>query len=95
VGLFANIVRLIGERAFPGLIVFSIVGSVLLVLFMLAGFFIVNPNEGACCSSFGTYVGTARKTGLQWLVPFYTRKSVSPAHSEASKRAPEGERQGG
>jgi len=77
VGLFANVVRLIGERAFPGLIVFSIIGSVLLVVFMLAGFFIVNPNEGRVLQFFGTYVGTSRKTGLQWLVPFYTRKSIS------------------
>ena len=77
VGLFANVVRLIGERAFPGLIVFSIIGSVLLVVFMLSGFFIVNPNEGRVLQFFGSYVGTSRKTGLQWLVPFYTRKSIS------------------
>ena len=69
VGLFANVVRLIGERAFPGLIVFSIIGSVLLVVFMLSGFFIVNPNEGRVLQFFGSYVGTSRKTGLQWLVP--------------------------
>src|SRR6185503_9893655 len=77
VGLFANVVRLIGERAFPGLIVFSIIGSVLLVVFMLSGFFIVNPNEGRVLQFFGSYVGTSRKTGLQWLVPFYTRKRFS------------------
>jgi len=77
VGLFANVVRLIGERAFPGLIAFSIIGSVLLMIFMLAGFFIVNPNEGRVLQFFGTYVGTSRKTGLQWLLPFYTRKNFS------------------
>jgi len=77
VGLFANVVRLIGERAFPGLIIFSIIGSVLLMVFMLSGFFIVNPNEGRVLQFFGTYVGTSRKTGLQWLFPFYTRKSIS------------------
>ena len=77
VGLFANIVRLIGERAFPGLIAFSIIGSVILMIFMLAGFFIVNPNEGRVLQFFGTYVGTSRKTGLQWLFPFYTRKRIS------------------
>ena len=77
VGLFANIVRLIGERAFPGLIAFSIVGSVILMIFMLAGFFIVNPNEGRVLQFFGTYVGTSRKTGLQWLFPFYTRRAIS------------------
>jgi regulator of protease activity HflC (stomatin/prohibitin superfamily) len=71
------VVRLIGERAAPPLIAFSIVGSVLLLVFMLAGFFVVNPNEGRVLQFFGSYVGTSRKTGLQWLVPFYTRRSIS------------------
>jgi len=77
VGLFANIVRLVGEHAAPPLVAFSIVGSVLLTLFMLAGFFIVNPNEGVVLQFFGTYAGTARGTGLRWMVPFYTRKRFS------------------
>ena len=35
VGLFANVVRLISERAAPPLIGFSIVGSIFLMLFMV------------------------------------------------------------
>ena len=77
VGLFLNVVRLIGERAWPLLILFSIVGSVLLIVFLLAGFFIVQPNEARVLQFFGTYVGTSRKTGLQWLIPFYTRKRIT------------------
>jgi regulator of protease activity HflC (stomatin/prohibitin superfamily) len=77
VGLFLNVIRLISERAFPPFIAFSIIGSVILMLFLLAGFFIVNPNEGRVLQFFGTYVGTSRKTGLQWLLPFYTRKRIS------------------
>ena len=77
VGLFANIIRLIGERAAPPVVGFTIVGSVLLTIFMLAGFFIVNPNEGRVLQFFGTYVGTSRKTGLQWLIPFYTKRRIS------------------
>src|SRR5689334_21318331 len=77
VGLFLNVVRLIGDRAWPGLILFSIVGSVFLMVFLLSGFFIVNPNEGRVLQFFGTYVGTSRKTGLQWLIPFYTKRRIS------------------
>jgi hypothetical protein len=77
VGLFLNVVRLINEEAFPPLIAFSIFGSVFLMLFLLGGFFIVQPNEARVLQFFGTYVGTSRKTGLQWLVPFYTRKRFS------------------
>src|SRR4029079_8526041 len=78
VGLFLNVVRLIGERAAPPLIIFSIIGSIVSVLFMFAGFFIVQPNEGRVLQFFGTYVGTSRKTGLQWLVPFYNKRNISP-----------------
>jgi hypothetical protein len=77
VGLFANVVRLISQEAFPPFIAISIVGSVFVMIFLLAGFFIVNPNEGRVLQFFGSYVGTSRKTGLQWLVPFYTRKRIS------------------
>jgi regulator of protease activity HflC (stomatin/prohibitin superfamily) len=76
-GLFANVVRLIRADAFPPLIAVSIIGSVFLMLFLFAGFFIVNPNEGRVLQFFGSYVGTSRKTGLQWLLPFYTRKRIS------------------
>jgi regulator of protease activity HflC (stomatin/prohibitin superfamily) len=76
-GLFANVVRLISQDAFPGLIAFNIIGGAFLMLFLLSGFFIVNPNEGRVLQFFGSYVGTSRKTGLQWLLPFYTRKRIS------------------
>ena len=77
VGLLLNVVRLVGERAFPPLIFFTIVGSIILMLFLLSGFFIVQPNEGRVLQFFGTYVGTSRRTGLQWLVPFYTKRRIS------------------
>jgi len=77
VGLFLNIVRLIRVEAFPPLIIFSLFGSAFLMVFLLAGFFIVQPNEARVLQFFGTYVGTSRKTGLQWLVPLYTRKRFS------------------
>ena len=77
VGLFLNVARLVGGGAFPPFIFFTVVGSVVLMLFLLTGFFIVQPNEGRVLQFFGTYVGTSRKTGLQWLVPFYTKRRFS------------------
>jgi regulator of protease activity HflC (stomatin/prohibitin superfamily) len=75
--LFLNVVRLVRADAYPGLIALSMIGSVLAMIFIAAGFFIVQPNEARVLQFFGTYVGTSRKTGLQWLVPFYTRKRFS------------------
>ena len=48
-----------------------------LAVFLLAGLFVVNPNEGKVLQFFGDYVGTARNPGLRWANPFYTKKHVS------------------
>jgi regulator of protease activity HflC (stomatin/prohibitin superfamily) len=45
--------------------------------FFLAGFFMVNPNEGRVLQLFGRYVGTARTEGLRWANPLYTKKKIS------------------
>lgn len=43
----------------------------------LCGLFIVNPNEAKVLQFFGDYVGTARKAGLRWANPFYSKRRVS------------------
>ena len=58
------------------LLVTWVVLSVVAV-FLMAGVFIVNPNEAKVLQFFGDYVGTAKKAGLRWANPFYTKKSVS------------------
>ena len=45
--------------------------------FLLAGVFIVNPNEAKVLQFFGDYVGSVAKPGLRWANPFYTKKRVS------------------
>jgi regulator of protease activity HflC (stomatin/prohibitin superfamily) len=47
------------------------------VAFLLAGLFVVNPNEGKVLQLFGKYAGTARVPGLRWANPFYTKRRVS------------------
>jgi regulator of protease activity HflC (stomatin/prohibitin superfamily) len=44
---------------------------------LLAGLFVVNPNEGKVLQFFGDYVGTAKMAGLRWANPLYTKKSIS------------------
>jgi regulator of protease activity HflC (stomatin/prohibitin superfamily) len=60
--------------------VLAIVGfavALLLALFLMAGVFVVNPNEGRVLQLFGDYRGTARVAGLRWANPFYTKKRIS------------------
>ena len=44
---------------------------------LLAGVFVVNPNEGRVLQFFGRYVGTVRDQGLRWANPFYTKRRIS------------------
>ena len=57
-------------------LVFSILAAIALLI-CLAGFFMVHPNEAKVLTLFGTYVGSARETGLRWANPFYAKRAVS------------------
>ena len=60
--------------------VLSIVGSALLLpvlIFLLAGLFMVNPNEARVLQLFGRYVGTAGDQGLRWANPLYSKQRIS------------------
>ena len=54
-------------------------GGVVMVIdiAMLAGLFMVNPNEGRVLQLFGKYVGTAKNEGLRWASPFYAKRRIS------------------
>ena len=47
------------------------------IAFLLAGVFVVNPNEGRVLQFFGRYVGTVRDQGLRWANPLYTKRRIS------------------
>jgi hypothetical protein len=58
-------------------IVFSAVMIAFTTLVVVAGLFMVNPNEGKVLQLFGAYKGTAKQEGLRWANPFMTKKKVS------------------
>lgn len=49
----------------------------IIVLICWAGFFMVQPNQAKVMTLFGSYVGTEKRNGLRWTVPFFMRKTVS------------------
>src|SRR5262245_9467668 len=53
--------------------------ALLLVLgiFVLAGLYMLQPNEGAILTLFGQYMGTDRAEGLRWANPFYRKRHIS------------------
>jgi regulator of protease activity HflC (stomatin/prohibitin superfamily) len=56
-----------------------VAGMLLMVLFvfMLPGFLIINPNESRVLVLFGNYTGTVKDFGFYWVNPFNTKKMVS------------------
>jgi regulator of protease activity HflC (stomatin/prohibitin superfamily) len=58
----------------------AIVGMISLVLasvYLISGFFTVQPNESKVLTLFGSYVGTVRESGLRWANPFLWKRTVS------------------
>jgi regulator of protease activity HflC (stomatin/prohibitin superfamily) len=65
------------------------IGGIILFLFVLFGFFMIQPNMSAVITLFGEYRGTERSPGLRWVWPWIGRKKISVrqtnVHSERVK----------
>ncbi|MDO9260608.1 MAG: SPFH domain-containing protein [Flavobacteriaceae bacterium] len=61
--------------------------SIVLGVFIMAGFFLINPNTSMVLLLFGKYIGTVKDNGFFWANPFYFKKSISlRAHNFDSER---------
>ena len=49
----------------------------LAVVAVLGGFYMLQPNQAAAITLFGSYKGTDRTNGLRWVLPWLIRKKVS------------------
>jgi len=73
------------------------IGIPLLILgaFVLAGLYMLQPNEGAILLLFGEYKGTDRTEGLRWANPFFKKDKISlRAHNLASEKLKVNDRRG-
>ncbi|OFW24173.1 MAG: hypothetical protein A3G21_20595 [Acidobacteria bacterium RIFCSPLOWO2_12_FULL_66_21] len=66
-----------GAQAENGYVMLASIAGGVVILFLLVGVFIVNPNEGKVVQFFGRYVGTAKQPGLRWASPFYSKRRIS------------------
>jgi regulator of protease activity HflC (stomatin/prohibitin superfamily) len=69
--------RLVEAARDPGAAIVVWTVALLLIVFLLVGVFVVNPNEGRVLQLFGDYAGTAKVAGLRWANPLYTKKRIS------------------
>ena len=78
--LIAAVVGVIGLGLLP---VKPLIGLLLVAsgstafLFVLIGFYMLQPNEAAVITLFGNYRGTDRVAGLRWVVPPQNRRKLS------------------
>ena len=61
------------RRAF----IFIGIAVALAIAFISAGFFMLQPNHAGVLTLFGDYLGTERKPGLRWTLPWNIRKKLS------------------
>ena len=71
---FAGALLLLGVvSGRPGLLV----PAAILLSFLAAGFYMIQPNQAAAILLFGAYRGTDRAEGLRWIWPWMLRKKIS------------------
>jgi regulator of protease activity HflC (stomatin/prohibitin superfamily) len=65
----------------------KIVGSILALIVVLSGFYMLQPNQAAVITLFGAYKGTDRTGGLRWIWPWMGKQKVSVrAHNIHSEK---------
>jgi regulator of protease activity HflC (stomatin/prohibitin superfamily) len=83
----AGLFLLLGIASAGPRVLFLAVPLVIFGVFVLAGMYMLQPNEGAILLLFGEYKGTDRTEGLRWANPFYKKDKISlRAHNLASER---------
>ncbi|TGX52765.1 SPFH domain-containing protein [Sphingomonas gei] len=65
------------DRIADAWVVLTLVLPCTLFLFVIAGFYLLQPNQAAVVLLFGDYRGTDRTSGLRWTWPWMLKKKVS------------------
>ena len=53
------------------------IGAFVLVVVVLSGFYMIQPNQAAAIMLFGAYRGTDRNEGLRWVWPWMAKTKIS------------------
>ena len=67
---------LIRDQFGPLTVALMILGPIV-ILFVSCGFYMLQPNQAAAITLFGSYKGSDRTTGLRWVLPWMIRKKLS------------------
>ena len=57
--------------------VLTLIAATIVFILVMPGFYMLQPNQAAAITLFGSYTGTDRTTGLRWTWPWMAKKKVS------------------
>lgn len=78
VGIVFGIISLEASNGDSGLaLLLSSIFIFIASFFLMAGFYVLEPNEAIVLLLFGNYKGTAKESGFHFTNPFYTKKKIS------------------
>lgn len=75
--IIAVITGMAGSNSGKGGFLAFVIPAIVAEVMILSGFFMVQPNQGAAITLFGSYRGTDRTTGLRWTWPWMSKHKVS------------------
>jgi regulator of protease activity HflC (stomatin/prohibitin superfamily) len=75
IGLDVYGIQRLGEASASSLVI--VIAATLIFILVVPGFFMLQPNQAAAITLFGSYAGTDRVTGLRWTWPWLTKKKLS------------------
>ena len=70
-------VQKLGDDAELGRGIIVVIAATLVFILVMPGFYMLQPNQAAAITLFGSYSGTDRNTGLRWTWPWLAKKKVS------------------
>jgi len=70
---FSQFTNIAGGTGMP----FPLIVPIILIFFIIKGFYFIYPNESVVMTLFGKYKGTVKHNGFFWTNPFYVRRKIS------------------
>src|SRR5437868_13700743 len=70
-------IQQLGTEAAIGTGIVIVIAATLIFILVMPGFYMLQPNQAAAITLFGSYSGTDRTTGLRWTWPWLAKKKVS------------------
>ena len=70
-------IQQLGTNTGTGTGIIIVIAATLIFILVMPGFYMLQPNQAAAITLFGSYAGTDRTTGLRWTWPWLAKKKVS------------------